>query len=253
MKTSVLFVLFIVLSIQNLGAQQVFIPHGKITYEKKVNMQRSAADWNIPDEAREKMKKYRTTEWELYFDQNKSLYKAKSKENENDNQLLFLSASEPKNELYTNYEGQSRIIKKNVIGDDYLLRDTIPGINWKIMHEVRYIAGYECRKAIGRINDTVYVVAFYTEEILLKGGPEGFNGLPGMILGVAVPRLNTTWFATKVEGFVSHAVQIVPPGKGKKTDSDKDLQKLLEIYSRYDANKKEKTEDIKRRLFGFVL
>lgn len=253
MKTSVLFVLFIGLSIQKLDAQQVFIPYGKVTYEKKVNMQRSAADWNIPEEAREKMKKYRTSDWELYFDQNKSLYKAKLKETENDNQLLFLPVSDPENELYTNYAGQSRVIKKSIIGDDYLLRDTIPGINWKIMHDVRSIAGYECRKAIGRINDTVYVVAFYTEEILLKGGPEGFNGLPGLILGVAIPRFNTTWFATKVEGFVNHAAQIVPPGKGKKTDSDKDLQKLLEIYSRYDGNKKEKPEDIRRRLFGFVL
>jgi len=253
MKTIVLSVFLIGLSVQKMNAQQVFIPYGKITYEKKVNMQRSAADWNIPDEAKEKMKKYRTTEWQLYFDQSKSLYKANRKEAENDNSMLFLSLDDSENQLYTNYSGQSRVIKKSVVGDDYLLRDTIPAINWKIMHDLRTIAGYECRKAIGRINDTVYVVAFYTEEILLKGGPEGFSGLPGMILGIAIPRFNTTWFATKIEGFANYTAQIVPPGKGKKTDSDKDLQRLLEIYRRYDGNKKEKTEDIKRRLFGFVL
>ncbi|WP_285057756.1 GLPGLI family protein [Pedobacter ginsengisoli] len=253
MKTIVLSVFLIGLSVQKMNAQQVFIPYGKITYEKKVNMQRSAADWNIPDEAKEKMKKYSTSEWELYFDQNKSLYKANRKEAENDNSMLFLSLDDSENQLYTNYSGQSRVIKKSVVGDDYLLRDTIPAINWKIMHDLRTIAGYECRKAIGRINDTVYVVAFYTEEILLKGGPEGFSGLPGMILGIAIPRFNTTWFATKIEGFANYTAQIVPPGKGKKTDSDKDLQRLLEIYRRYDGNKKEKPEDIKRRLFGFVL
>jgi GLPGLI family protein len=253
MKTIVFSVFLIGLSVQKMNAQQIFIPYGRITYEKKVNMQRSAADWNIPDEAREKMKKYRTTEWELYFDQNKSLYKAKKKDAENDNPMLFLSLDDSENQLYTNYSERSRVIKKSIVSDDYLLRDTIPGVNWKIMHDLRIISGYECRKAIGRINDTVYVVAFYTEEILLKGGPEGFSGLPGMILGIAIPRFNTTWFATKVEGFANHMAQIVPPGKGKKTDSDKDLQKLLEIYRRYDGNKKEKPEDIKQRLFGFVL
>jgi GLPGLI family protein len=253
MKAIVLSVILIGFFVQKTNAQQVFIPYGKITYEKKINMQRSAADWNIPEEAREKMKKYRTSEWELYFDQTKSLYKAKKKDTENDNPMLFMSLSESENELYANYTSQSRVIKKSIIGDDYLLSDTIPAVNWKIMHDLRTISGYECRKAIGRINDTVYVVAFYTEEILLKGGPEGFSGLPGMILGIAIPRFNTTWFATKVEGFANHTAQIVPPGKGKKTDSDKDLQKLLEIYRRYDGNKKEKPEDIKRRLFGFLL
>ena len=42
-------------------------------------------------------------------------------------------------------------------------------------------------------------MAFYTDEILVKGGPESFNGLPGMIMGIAVPRLSMTLFATKIE------------------------------------------------------
>jgi GLPGLI family protein len=42
-------------------------------------------------------------------------------------------------------------------------------------------------------------VAFYTDEVLVRGGPFNFNGLPGMILGIAVPRLHMTIFATKLE------------------------------------------------------
>jgi GLPGLI family protein len=49
------------------------------------------------------------------------------------------------------------------------------------------------------ILDSIYVVAFYSEEIVPSGGPESFSGLPGMILGVALPHDNVTWFATKVE------------------------------------------------------
>ena len=62
------------------SAQQVFIPNGKITFEKKINVQRSFADIDIPEEALERMKKYNVTSWELYFNQTSSLYKAKKKE-----------------------------------------------------------------------------------------------------------------------------------------------------------------------------
>ncbi len=49
--------------------------------------------------------------------------------------------------------------------------------------------------------DSIYVVAFYTDEILTTGGPESFTGLPGMILGIAIPHEHVSWFATKVEAF----------------------------------------------------
>jgi GLPGLI family protein len=48
------------------------------------------------------------------------------------------------------------------------------------------IAGFNCRRANAMIMDSIYVVAFYTDEILTTGGPESFSGLPGMILGVAL-------------------------------------------------------------------
>ncbi|WP_342332057.1 GLPGLI family protein [Pedobacter sp. FW305-3-2-15-E-R2A2] len=236
-----------------LKAQQLFIPYGKISFEKKVNLQRSLAEWDIPDEAKEKIKKYKSTNWELSFNRTKSIFKSVKQEEEQTNNLFFDFAGEPENELYADYQKQNRVLKKRIMGDDYLLNDTIPKVDWKIMHDIRNIAGYECRKAIGKINDTVYVVAFYTDEILLRGGPEGFSGLPGMILGLAIPRYYTTWFATKVAAFTNPSTDIVPPSKGKKTDTEKDLKKLLEIFTRYDEQKKEKPEEHKKRLYGFIL
>ena len=53
-------------------------------------------------------------------------------------------------------------------------------------------------KHVAHIFDSVYVFAFYTDEILISGGPCSINGLPGMILGVTIPRLYTSWIATKV-------------------------------------------------------
>lgn len=247
---STFLLLFVFLCVK---AQQLFINKGRISFEKKVNIQRSVSDWGISEEAKTKIKKYSISNWDFSFDRNRSLYKKHKKSTETESSPLFDFYEASDNELYSDYFKQGRTIKKRILGDDYLLNDTIPHVDWKIMHDVRDIAGYECRKAVGVINDTVYVVAFYTDEILMRGGPEGFSGLPGMILGLAIPRYNTTWFATKVEPFANPYSPIVPPAKGRKTDTEKDLKKLIEIFTRYDGPKKEKPEDIKKRLYGFVL
>lgn len=233
-------------------AQQHFIGSGRISFEKKVNLQRSMAEWDIPQEAKDKVKKYRLSEWELSFDQEHSLFKGIKTEEEADGRFFDFSGT-IENELYADYEKKTRVLRKHIYGDDYLLNDTIPKVDWKIMHDLRNIAGYECRKAIGRINDSIYVVAFYTDEILLKGGPEGFSGLPGMILGLAIPRYYTTWFATKVNQINTAVHGINPPSKGKKTETEKEMKKLMEIFTRYDEPKKEKPEEVKKRLYGFLL
>ena len=250
MKYTVIIFMLIGL-LENTKAQQLFIPNGQITFEKKINMQRSMADWDIPEEAKDNMQKYNISTWELYFNNTTSLYKQKKKENENSGNIFSFSL-ENTNELYANYSESKRILKKSFFNDTYLINDTIPRLNWKIMHDLRTIAGYECRKAIGVINDTVYVVAFYTDEILLKGGPEGFSGLPGMILGLAIPRYNTTWFATKVDAFASTERDLKIP-TAKKTDTEKELKKIMDIFNRFNQVPKLKPEDIMRQIYGFIL
>jgi GLPGLI family protein len=113
-----------------------------------------------------------------------------------------------------------------VFETNFLVQDSLTKINWRITSDTRTIAGIECRKAIGKIMDSVYVIAFYTDLILSSGGPESFTGLPGMILGIAIPRINTTWFATKIELINVTDTDLVPPVKGKKTNY-KDLFQQL--------------------------
>jgi len=237
-----------------LRAQTVFTKSAKITFEKKINQkQQLASNTWISDDARDKMSKYRISNWDYSFNDSSSIYKIKPKETLNDNNFFFI-AGDNTNELYTDFSKKARVIRKPIRGEDFILKDTIPHLNWKIMHDVRQIAGYECRKAIAVINDSVTVVAFYSEEILLKGGPEGFTGLPGMILGLAIPRYNTTWFATKVEAKNVPILNIVPPAKGKRTDTEKDFKKMIDLYTRYDDKKNpRKIEDIKKELYTLIL
>jgi GLPGLI family protein len=88
------------------------------------------------------------------------------------------------------------------------------------------IAGFNCRKAVSKIFDSVYVFAFYTDEIMISGGPCTINGLPGMILGMTIPRLFTSWIATKVMiNEVNEAA--IKPSSTKKAFPNKEFRNLL--------------------------
>jgi GLPGLI family protein len=255
MMKKLIFTFLLAFLITGANAQTIFVKSAKITYEKKLNLQRQMADntW-LSDDAKDKMKKYVSTLWDYNFNETTSSYKAQKKDNNTSDMMFAFSSGQNTAEMFTDLGKNKRIIKKAIMGEDYILPDTIPNLDWKLMHDVRKIAGYDCRKAIAVINDSVYVVAFYTDEILLKGGPEGFTGLPGMILGLAIPRYNTTWFATKVEAVNVPIYEIAEPAKGKRADSEKEFKKLLDMYTRYDDKKNpRKIEDIKKSLYGFLL
>ena len=84
--------------------------------------------------------------------------------------------------------------------------------------------------------DSIFVVAFYTDEIVSTGGPESFQGLPGMILGVVIPKMYTNWYATKVELEQVKEAGIAPPKKGKTTDypvMEKTIQHSLKRWGKW--------------------
>lgn len=141
-----------------------------------------------------------------------------------------------KNVVYTDYTTGKTISQKPVYEETFLVEDSLLKIKWKLTSDVRTIAGYDCRKAIGILNDTIAIFAFYTDELLVNGGPEGIHGLPGMILGMGIPRLHATWFATKVEVFDVKMNKVAPATKGKKVsrrDLMTRLQKLAEEWGSY--------------------
>lgn len=134
--------------------------------------------------------------------------------------------------IYVNLGERSMVVKEKFLDDYFVLSDSLRPIRWRLEQETRKIAGWECRKAIGRIHDSVYVVAFYCPEIITQGGPEFFTGLPGMILGLAIPRQHTTWFATKVEIASIDEATITPPKmkKGKQYDKNELADVLVKKY-----------------------
>ncbi|MBK9255144.1 MAG: GLPGLI family protein [Saprospiraceae bacterium] len=116
-----------------------------------------------------------------------------------------------------------------LLGKKYLIEDDIPKYKWKILNELKDIAGYVCMKA--ETKDTVsniVIHAWFTDKIPVMSGPEGFSGLPGMILALDFNTDDVNIIATKVELISDKPVDLPVPKKlkGKKI-----------LYSEYNARK----------------
>jgi GLPGLI family protein len=206
-----------------LQAQEKFIFEGKIEYERKINLHRQTdVEEQTSDWFKEFVKKspvFHTSTFSLVFKDNKTIYKPAGEIAPV--QMYWLLGPAKDNVIFNDLNKNQRQSNKNIFEKNYLVADSIKQPEWRISDEKRTIAGIECRKAVTVICDSVYVVAFYAEEIPVSSGPESFGGLPGMILGLAVPRLHTTWFATNIKLVEPLPADFLIKTKAQKTDSNK--------------------------------
>ena len=229
----ILIAIFLLSAISSFS-QTKFISSGRIEFERKYN-QHSQLDgenqgsWIV--EMKKIYPKMLTDYFELRFNNERSVYRL-LKENP-DNKYLWMSKPSESDVTIKDMTKGTISLQRDVFEQTYLIQDSLRQLEWRVTDETRTIAGFECKKAVTKICDSVYVVAFYTDQIMVNSGPESFSGLPGMILGLAVPRLHTTWFATKVELVDSTPVQLSPSQKGKKaswTQLSADLNKAIKNY-----------------------
>lgn len=215
---------------------------GTIKYERKVSLKKKLTESADDDEEgmdfwmEEMVKKAPVSvsdQFILQFNADESRYYFDKKITDTNFRMWGQDDVASKNTVYKNYRTGEQASLKLFYDTDFLLLDSIKKFDWKLTREFRDIAGYECRKATTIINDSLYVIAFYTDDIVCNGGPEGFGGLPGTILGIVMPRLYTSWFATSVEPFCDPKTTILKPSKGKKTTQKELIALLQERYGRY--------------------
>jgi GLPGLI family protein len=217
-----IFCITVLLCFNNTKAQ-VFIDKGMVEYEVKMNNHKALGNGTWAELMRDKIPKLSTSYFQLTFNTDKSIYLFNRKD-EKSKAPSWLNEGAEDNIWYNDYKSESFVQQKSVFGDTYILTDSLIKIDWKMTNETREIAGFNCRKAVGKLFDSVYVFAFYTDEITVSGGPMGLHGLPGMILGVTIPRMFSSWVATKLEiNGINYNALNTPPTKGKKKKA-KELQ-----------------------------
>ncbi len=198
----------------NVLLAQVFIEKGLIEYQVVVNNHKAMGDGPWAEMFKDKIPKLSTSYYQLTFDGDKSIYLFNRKDEKT--KSPWNNDNGEDNTWYNDYSIEKFIQQKNIFGETYILADSMKRIDWKITNENRMIAGFNCRKAIGVLFDSVYVFAFYTDEITVSGGPMSLHGLPGMILGITIPRMFSSWVASKIEINGVNYSKIAAPVKGKR-------------------------------------
>lgn len=201
---------------QAFSQQGTYVTAGRIEFEKKVNSHALFGDGGNDEWAnvmKKSMPQFRITYHNLLFRNDSTLF-VPGRENPNNGSNSFMTTGE-ENTVFSDLSRSQYIAGKVIFDDKFLVKDSTRQIKWKITSETRNIAGFECRRANALIMDSIYVVAFYTDMIVPPGGPESFNGLPGMILGVALPHEHVSWFATRVFAEEVRPADLKVPAKGK--------------------------------------
>ncbi|QNL49546.1 GLPGLI family protein [Olivibacter sp. SDN3] len=224
-------VLLLLVSNALFGQHVRFVNSGTIEFEKRVNMYAklakrfSKSNSNFMEQALDQYKKtqpqFKVVKTSLAFSKDASLYKPVDEGSGSSGGFFGDDPTvDMKKIIFTDFANDRSISEKNIYEETFLVEDSVRNIHWKITSETREIAGYDCRRANALVMDSIYVVAFYTDQIPVSGGPESFTGLPGMILGLALPHDNTTWFATKVNDVPVQQAALTPPKKGKKVNNE---------------------------------
>jgi GLPGLI family protein len=227
MKTKFTLLYILLLSGPSLFAQTRFVTSGTIAYDKIINIfalmnkeLNNGRDKTFTqlgyDQYIKNHQQIQSLKSALVFGDNKTLFTPTPPPDNEYGYLIFdLPMAKQNNTTYVDINNSTRVSQRKVFGENFLVKDSVNKIKWKITDETRDILGYSCRRANGLMLDSVYVVAFYTDQIPVSGGPESFTGLPGMILQVALPHESISWVATKITDATIPAAQLLPPDKGK--------------------------------------
>lgn len=170
---------------------------------------------------------------------------------------------------YKNVKDKSYTVDKEFMGKEFLVKDSLKTYNWKMEAETKEIGGYMCYKATTVIPASktdfrnfrakkedekkdeakseenkekktsfldeidlpkeITITAWYSPEIPINQGPEGYWGLPGLILEVNDGK--TTILCSKIVLNAKEKAEIKAPTNGKEVSQaeyDETVTKKME-------------------------
>ncbi|WP_395052036.1 GLPGLI family protein [Flavobacterium sp.] len=259
----------------NTFAQKDF--QGMAVYESKTSTvefsKRFEGNKDITPEMRtmieERMKKLFEKTFILNFDKSASIYKEEEKldptaQSGGGMRMMMSSMTGGGGTFYKNVKEKNYTVNKEFMGKEFLVKDSLPSLKWKMESETRVIGGYTCYKATAikeasksdfrnlrpkdddkkpatdtKIEDKdkktnfmegmdmpkeITITAWYTPEIPVNQGPETYWGLPGLILEVNDGK--TIILCSKVVMNTKEKAEIKPPTNGKEI-SQKDYDETV--------------------------
>lgn len=206
----------------------------KFEIELSEEMQKFALE--LPTENRANMVLKFTSKESLYSTSNKAVPPPPEKEDTGENGIQIdvqrvVIGGASSSTTYNDLSDGTGLRAEDVMGQKFLV--TLPATTWKwkILDEQREILGYTCIKAELK-EDSSITVAWFTPEIPVSVGPNGYGGLAGAILAMELSGTNgnVTIAATEVT-IAPLKEKIEKPKKGKRiTESEFDsiVEKRME-------------------------
>lgn len=201
------------------------ITSGKIVFERKTNLKKKFAGNERFSSMINDKNKIRKEYFELYFDDSTSAFLPVESDEAEEGFLGYMTTQ---NTIYQNINDQTYYSIIDLWGNEAYLADTITQRQWKVTESKRELGGYMCRKAIWEPNDSTRIYAWFSVDIVPSIGPEGFNGLPGAILGLATEDGGVIYFATEVEAMKPPEKKISYERKKKDVYNKEELIELLD-------------------------
>lgn len=227
------------LSAQGIKGKAYYISKTKANYNS-----------NIPAEKRKKMDERAKRLYEntliLSFNQTESFYKEEeSLDSTGDlyrSGYLAAAGGYLSNGIYKNIKNDSIIEQREFFGKLFLVKDSLPKLNWKLENESKKIGGYTVFKAttVQKIDASDYrisnakdiksdgniiVTAWYTPQIPVSTGPSNYGDLPGLILELDIYK--TTILCSKIILNATNSQEIKPPKNGEVVSLD-EFNKIAE-------------------------
>lgn len=245
--------------------------HGKAHYFSKttadMNFGGREMSADMKKRIADRMKSMLEKTYTLTFNKTESLYKEEEKLEApgqgRGRGFGFMGGSMAAGDQYKNVKNQEFRQEQEFFGKQFLIKDELPKLEWRMESETKQIGQYTCYKATavkqvpdqasffrgrgrggrgqGKANNEkkeeekkdeeapesnmkeVIVTAWYTPQIPINQGPGEFWGLPGLILEVNVDR--TTILCTKIVLNPEEKEGIKVPSKGKEV-TQKEFEKI---------------------------
>jgi GLPGLI family protein len=257
---NILLIFAVAFSIAVANAQKDF--QGSATYETKTSTtdfkKRFEGNKDITPEMQamieQRMKKMFEKTFVLSFDKVASIYKEEEKletpgQGGGGMGRMMNNMMGAGGTFYKNIKDKKYVSDKEFMGKEFLIKDSLPNLKWKMESDTRVIGGYNCFKATAirpasktdfrnfrpkeenaaakkddatkktnlldniEMPKEITVTAWYTPEIPVNQGPENYWGLPGLILEVNDGK--TTILCSKVVLNSKEKVEIKPSTVGE--------------------------------------
>ncbi len=238
---------FAIILCASLSMAQKF--QGKAFYQtsRDVSFSMDSASFSPERQAamNEMIKNQFNKEYTLVFDQQASLYKEQAKLDgpSQGGGMVFISMSGASSELYKNTKEKRFTGKRDLFGKEFLVKDQLKEIVWKLGSETKQIGQYTCYRAtttraaerMGVLGENdeelqeeelepITITAWYTPEIAVSTGPDRFWGLPGLIMEINEGKSKI--ICSKIVLNSEDVVEIKEPSKGKVV-TEEEFEELM--------------------------